>query len=79
MRYLKILACLLPLTLVLGCTDFGKVDQGRVVAFDKQARKFTMIDQLKILLATLVLVVMFKILYELIARPDVLLAYVGGH
>lgn len=36
-------------------------------------------DQLKILLATLVLVVMFKILYELIARPDVLLAYVGGH
>ena len=36
-------------------------------------------DQLKILLASLVLVVMFKILYELIARPDVLLAYVGGH
>ena len=36
-------------------------------------------DQLKILLATLVLVVMFKILYELLARPDVLLAYVGGH
>ncbi len=36
-------------------------------------------DQLKTLLATLVLVVMFKILYELIARPDVLLAYVGGH
>ena len=36
-------------------------------------------DQLKILLATLVLVVMFKILYELIARPDVLLAYAGGH
>ncbi len=36
-------------------------------------------DQLKILLATLVLVVMVKILYELLARPDVLLAYVGGH
>jgi len=36
-------------------------------------------DQLKILLASLVLIVMFKILYELIARPDVLLAYVGGH
>ena len=36
-------------------------------------------DQLKILLASLVLVVMFKILYELLARPDVLLAYVGGH
>ncbi len=36
-------------------------------------------DQLKILLASLVLVVMGKILYELIARPDVLLAYAGGH
>ncbi|QJT09715.1 sulfite exporter TauE/SafE family protein [Oceanidesulfovibrio marinus] len=36
-------------------------------------------DQLKILLATLVLVVMGKMLYELIARPDILLAYVGGH
>jgi hypothetical protein len=36
-------------------------------------------DQLKILLASLVLVVMFKMLYELLARPEVLLAYVGGH
>jgi len=36
-------------------------------------------DQLKILLASLVLVVMVKMLYQLLARPDVLLAYVGGH
>ncbi len=36
-------------------------------------------DQLKILLASLVLVVMFKMLYELLARPEVLLAYLGGH
>ncbi len=36
-------------------------------------------EQLKILLASLVLVMMFKILYELLARPDVLLAYIGGH
>jgi uncharacterized membrane protein YfcA len=36
-------------------------------------------DQLKILLASLVLIVMFKMLYELLARPEVLLAYVGGH
>jgi uncharacterized membrane protein YfcA len=36
-------------------------------------------DQLKILLASLVLVVMFKMLYELLARPEILLAYVGGH
>ena len=36
-------------------------------------------DQLKILLASLVLVVMFKMLYQLLARPDVLLAYMGGH
>jgi hypothetical protein len=36
-------------------------------------------DQLKILLASLVLIVMAKMLYELLARPEVLLAYVGGH
>jgi uncharacterized membrane protein YfcA len=36
-------------------------------------------DQLKILLASLVLIVMVKMLYQLLARPDVLLAYVGGH
>ncbi len=36
-------------------------------------------DQLKILLATLVLAVMGKMLYGLVATPDVLLAYVGGH
>ena len=36
-------------------------------------------DQLKILLASLVLIVMVKMLYGLLARPDVLLAYAGGH
>jgi len=36
-------------------------------------------DQLKILLASLVLIIMGKMLYELLARPDILLAYVGGH
>lgn len=36
-------------------------------------------DQLKILLASLVLLVMFEMLYELLARPEVLLAYIGGH
>ncbi|MBG0777046.1 MAG: sulfite exporter TauE/SafE family protein [Desulfovibrionaceae bacterium] len=36
-------------------------------------------DHLKIFLATLVLVVMVKMLYGLLVRPDVLLAYAGGH
>ena len=36
-------------------------------------------DQLKIYLSGIVLVVMFKMLYELLARPDVLLAAIGGH
>lgn len=43
MRRLTILLCLLPLAFLLGCTDFGKVDQGRVVKFDKEAKKVTMI------------------------------------
>jgi uncharacterized membrane protein YfcA len=36
-------------------------------------------DQLKILLATLVLVVMVKMLLDLLLTPDVLLAHIGGH
>ena len=36
-------------------------------------------EHLKILLASLVLIVMFKMLYDLLAMPDVLLAYAGGH
>jgi uncharacterized protein len=36
-------------------------------------------DQLKVLLSSLVLIVMVKMLYQLLARPDVLLAYTGGH
>ncbi len=36
-------------------------------------------DQLKILLASLVLVVMGKMLFDLLVQPAVLLAYMGGH
>jgi uncharacterized protein len=36
-------------------------------------------EQLKILLASLVLIVMFKMLFDLLVKPDVLLAYMGGH
>ena len=36
-------------------------------------------EQLKILLASLVLIVMFKMLFDLLVQPDVLLAYMGGH
>jgi uncharacterized membrane protein YfcA len=36
-------------------------------------------EHLKILLASLVLIIMVKMLYDLLARPDILLAYAGGH
>jgi uncharacterized membrane protein YfcA len=36
-------------------------------------------EQLKILLASLVLLVMFKMLYQLLVQPNILLAYMGGH
>ncbi len=36
-------------------------------------------EQLKVLLASLVLCVMFKMLFDLLVQPDVLLAYMGGH
>jgi len=36
-------------------------------------------EHLKILLATLVLIVMVKMLYDLLATPEILLTYAGGH
>jgi len=33
----------LPVVLLMGCSDPGKVDQGRVIKFDKEARTITMI------------------------------------
>ncbi|SHL06837.1 hypothetical protein SAMN02745216_04564 [Desulfatibacillum alkenivorans DSM 16219] len=36
-------------------------------------------DQLKILLAVLVLLVMFKMLFHLLFPPEIMLAYMGGH
>lgn len=43
MRRLTILLCILPVAFLLGCTDFGKVEQGRVVKFDKETKKVTLI------------------------------------
>ncbi len=36
-------------------------------------------DQLKIILASIVLLVMFKMLYSLLAKPSLILSYAGGH
>lgn len=42
-RKMTWLALALLSLMVLGCTDFGKVDQGRVIAYDKEKGVFTMI------------------------------------
>lgn len=44
---LIIILGLLPLTLILGCGELGQVDQGRVVAFDKEKRLVTLIQDKK--------------------------------
>jgi len=36
-------------------------------------------EQLKIILSSIVLIVMVKMLLGLLLKPDILLAYVGGH
>ena len=41
------LLAVLPLALVLGCGEFGKVDQGRVIAFDKDKETITFIIDVK--------------------------------
>jgi len=47
MKRISILVAALALASLLGCTDFGKVDQGRVVAYDKDAGKVTFIRDKK--------------------------------
>ena len=37
----------LPLVFLFGCADFGKVDQGRVVEYDKEKRIVTIIRDVK--------------------------------
>ena len=43
MRHVKYILCLAALAFLLGCTEFGKVDQGRVVAFDSKENKVTFV------------------------------------
>ncbi|WP_043644990.1 DUF4881 domain-containing protein [Fundidesulfovibrio putealis] len=47
MKRISLFVAALALASLMGCTDFGKVDQGRVVAFDKQAGKVTFIRDKK--------------------------------
>lgn len=47
MKRIPLLLAALALASLLGCSDFGKVDQGRVVAFDKDAKKVTFIRDKK--------------------------------
>jgi len=42
-RMLILLLACAPVLFSLGCSDYGKVDQGRVIAFDKQQGLVTMI------------------------------------
>ncbi|MGA7876330.1 MAG: sulfite exporter TauE/SafE family protein [Desulfoferrobacter sp.] len=62
---------ILALILLLGSTLGAQ--------FGAKLSKKLKADQLKILLATLVLVVMVKMLFDLLLTPNILLAYVGGH
>ncbi|HYA01518.1 MAG TPA: DUF4881 domain-containing protein [Syntrophobacteria bacterium] len=41
------LLVVLPLLFLFGCTDFGKVDQGRVVKYDKEKQLVTIIRDVK--------------------------------
>lgn len=38
---------ILPLALLVGCGEYGKVDQGRVIKYDKEKRQCTIIRDLK--------------------------------
>ncbi len=42
-RLMILMAVLVPLCLTLGCSEYGKVDQGRVIAYDKEKGEVTLI------------------------------------
>jgi hypothetical protein len=44
----KILLAALPVVILAGCVDYGKVDQGRTVAIDKEKRIMTMIPNMSL-------------------------------
>ncbi|WP_029457061.1 DUF4881 domain-containing protein [Solidesulfovibrio alcoholivorans] len=44
--YRKILLAALPVLLLAGCVDYGKVDQGRTVAIDTEKKTLTMIPNM---------------------------------
>ena len=62
---------ILALILLLGSTLGAQVG----VKISKKLKG----EQLKILLASLVLIVMVKMLFDLLLTPEILLAYAGGH
>lgn len=43
-KWLMMIALALPLMLVVGCGEYGKVDQGRVIKYDKDKRLVTLIQ-----------------------------------
>lgn len=47
MKRISLLISILALASLIGCSDFGKVDQGRVVAYDKDSGKVTFIRDKK--------------------------------
>lgn len=45
--WLTAILLILPLALLVGCGEYGKVDQGRVIKFDKEKKTCTLIRDIK--------------------------------
>lgn len=46
-NWLLTVLLILPLALMVGCGEYGKVDQGRVIGFDKDKKTVTLIQDMK--------------------------------
>lgn len=46
-RWTMAILLILPMMLTVGCGEYGQVDQGRVIAFDKEKRTVTLIQDVK--------------------------------
>lgn len=68
-RYWKFLLVALPLAALFGCVEDGKVDQGRVVAFDAEKRLVTIIRDVKMDAVSPQYTHLPPLVYELPADP----------
>ena len=64
------LLVILPVVLACGCGEMGKVEQGRVIAFDKAKETVTLIRDIKLIRKTRITAICRPLIYEIPKDPS---------